>query len=409
MKTRDKLGLLGSLYLAQGLPFGFFTVALPVMMRRRDLSLPAISMTSALALPWALKFLWAPYVDRHYVRAIGRRRSWILPLQALSIASAVGLSLVDPKHAIVALMVALFVNNLLAATQDIATDGLAVELLRGAERGYGNGVQVAGYRVGMILGGSFLLGIHDRIGWSRTFLAMAAMFVVASVPIVFYREISSPDQAPPDAETSATPLVKASWIEVVKRPGMALWLGILAVYKAGEALAYGVVKPMLVDLGMKDQDIGFQIGSVGFGAGLAGALLGGVLSNRLGRTRAILACGAMQVMGGLAYVPSALHWGGKPMLVAASFVEHLTSGMATVSLFTLMMDVCREESSGTDYTVQASVVVAATGIASTLSGFMAARLGYAGHFVACSAVSAVGLAFIAWAFASRRAPPLDSR
>ncbi len=91
MTTRNKLALLASLYLSQGLPFGFFTVALPVVMRQEGLSLPAVSLANLLALPWALKFLWAPLLDRHGSTRIGRRRSWILPLQAASILVVVGL------------------------------------------------------------------------------------------------------------------------------------------------------------------------------------------------------------------------------------------------------------------------------------------------------------------------------
>ena len=67
------------------------------------------------------------------------------------------------------MLVAVMLLNLIAATQDIATDGLAVALLAPAERGLANGVQVAGYRVGMIIGGGALLGVYDASGWTRTF------------------------------------------------------------------------------------------------------------------------------------------------------------------------------------------------------------------------------------------------
>src|SRR6185295_18700454 len=121
-----------------------------------------------------------------------RRRSWIVPLQLVSVATAAALSQVDPRTGIRTMMVALLVTNLLAATQDIATDGLAVKLLAEGERGYGNSVQVAGYRVGMILGGGLLLVVFDRAGWSSTFVAMGALLVLATVPIVLHRERPAP-------------------------------------------------------------------------------------------------------------------------------------------------------------------------------------------------------------------------
>ena len=401
MKTPAKLGLLTSLYLSQGVPFGFFTLALPVLMRERGLSLPDIGLTSLLALPWALKFLWAPFVDRVWLRSFGRRRSWIVPLQLLSVAVVAALAFVDPRTGLRTMMASLFLTNLIAATQDIATDGLAVELLADGERGYGNTVQVAGYRVGMILGGGFLLVVFGRLGWTITFLAMSAILAAATVPIAFHRE--RPPPATADPIRAGMPEIGA-WIDVLRRPGMGTWLAVLALYKGGEALAYGMVKPLLVDRGLSVEDVGWLIGSAGFAAGLAGAVLGGVLVNRLGRSRALLVAGLLQLVGILAYVAPAAGLAGLRALAAASVVEHLTGGMATVALFTIMMDVCGE-SAATDYTLQASVVVIATGTASTLSGFVAARLGYAGHFAVAALFSAAGLAFTWQALARGLVPP----
>jgi RhtX/FptX family siderophore transporter len=394
VKTPHKLALLSSLYLAQGLPFGFFTVALPVLMREQGLDLRDIGLANLLAAPWALKFLWAPFVDRWGSPSIGRRRSWILPLQALSILTAAGLSLVDPRTGIRTLMVALLITNAIAATQDIAADGLAVELLGEDERGYGNTVQVAGYRVGMIVGGGFLLVVFGRVGWAWTFVAMTVVLALSTVPIVLHRE-----RPAPPADTRAS-IGAGAWIDVIRRPGMGLWFAVLVVYKGGEALAYGMVKPLLVDRGLSVEEIGWLVGTLGFFAGLAGAILGGWLVNRLGRVRALLGCGLLQLVGILAYVAPAAGLAGRSALAAACTIEHLTGGMATVALFTRMMDMCREETAGTDYTVQASVVVLATGAAATLSGFVAGRLGYPAHFALSAGLSALGLAFTGWALAA---------
>src|SRR4051812_5292522 len=86
--TLSKLALLTSLYLAQGLPYGFFTTALPVIMRQQKQSLGLIGVSAVLALPWGLKFLWAPLVDRYGGSRMGRRRGWIVPLQLLTVVMA---------------------------------------------------------------------------------------------------------------------------------------------------------------------------------------------------------------------------------------------------------------------------------------------------------------------------------
>jgi len=227
MKGRSqKFLLLTSLYLAQGLPFGFFTQALPILMRKQGLGLPAISLSGLLAMPWALKFLWAPIVDRYGSPSFGRRRSWIIPLQFAAILTTTGLAFTASERGIPILMGAVLLTNLIAATQDIATDGLAVDMLNDQERGFGNGIQVAGYRVGMILGGGALLYVFDELGWQRTFLCMAAVLGLSSLPIAFYNESNGGA-----AKKIDEPIQAGHWTQMLRRPKMLLWLSVLITYK----------------------------------------------------------------------------------------------------------------------------------------------------------------------------------
>lgn len=395
--TPYKLILLSSLYLAQGLPFGFFTQALPVFMRKEGLSLPAISLAGLLAMPWALKFLWAPVVDRYGSATFGRRRSWIIPLQILAILATSMLAFVDPAKGIPVMMGAVFVTNLISATQDIATDGLAVDILNENERGFGNGIQVAGYRVGMILGGGALLMAYDRLGWKLTFLCMSALLLLSSLPIAFFRE--------PHRPKTSTELAIGNWTGILSRPGMPLWLSVLVMYKLGDYLASAMVKPMMVDHGFSVSEIGKIVGTYGFIAGLLGALAGGWAASRFGRKQALIGCGFFQVLTIAGYILPAYGIGGKQSLAIASIAEHLSGGMATVSLFTLMMDASNPETGANDYTLQASVVVIATGAASSISGFSAQALGYPLHFILSTAVAAAGLLYSAIALSKGGLPP----
>ena len=180
MRVSQKMVLLTCLYLAQGLPYGFFKQALPVMMRDRGASLPEIGLLSLLTLPWALKFLWAPLVD-----GLGGRRRWIFWLQVVSCLLFLGLGAWNPDSGYGVLAWGFFLANLLAATQDIASDGLAVTILAPHERGWGNGIQVAGYRVGMILGGGFILMAFGLLGWRGMFWLIAAMMVLCLLPLLW--------------------------------------------------------------------------------------------------------------------------------------------------------------------------------------------------------------------------------
>ncbi|MCC6667444.1 MAG: MFS transporter [Polyangiaceae bacterium] len=390
MSSGHKLALLASLYLSQGLPFGFFTQALPVLLRKQGIGLPAIGLASLLALPWALKFLWAPFVDRHSSQRFGRRRSLIVPLQLATVALCASLALQSSERTLPFLLSAVLLTNLLAATQDIAADGLAVELLEPRERGLGNGVQVAGYRVGMIIGGGLLLVTFENIGWTPTFLAMAGVLALATVPIALHREKARSHSEAPRAS-------RLAWLEYARLPGMLPWLAVLVTFKAGDALGTAMLRPFFVDLGLGLDDIGVLLGTVGFSAGLFGALAGGWAVGRLGRKRALLVFGVAQAAALGLYSLAA--GGARSYLALAAFsaLEHLTGGMATASLFTAMMDRTRPGRESSDYTLQASLVVIATGTASAVSGLSAAQLGYTAHFTLSALLGLAAVLFAAYA------------
>jgi PAT family beta-lactamase induction signal transducer AmpG len=387
-ETLGRFTLLGTLYFAQGLPFGFFVQALPVLLRDAGYSLGAIGLSSLLTLPWALKFVWAPIVDRKWWPRVGRRRSWILAMQLAGTVVLTLIAITPGSEAIAVLMTSMVVLNLIAATQDIATDGMAVEMLPEAERGFANGLQVAGYRVGMVVGGGVLLGVVTELGIHGLFGVMAALTAVATIPVLFARE----------PKTTLPPLGAAPAVHFLKLPGAWRLIALVVVYKAGESFASTMLKPFLRDHGMSLEDIAWLIGTVGFLAGMAGALAGGALVTVLGRRRSLIVFGIFQVIAVAGYAYLAFGTPTKGEFYAWAAVEHFASGTATASLFTAMMDWSRPSSSGTDYTVQASAVVIATGVAATLSGFSAEALGYGLHFVAATVLCAIAVGVIVWLF-----------
>lgn len=398
--TSAKLGLLGSLYFAQGLPFGFFAQALPVLMRKYGFSLGQIGLSSLLAMPWALKFLWAPAVDRHWSLRVGRRRSWILPLQLAAVAILVALALSGGAKSLTTIMGAVLLLNLVAATQDIGTDGLAVDILAASERGLANGLQVAGYRVGMIVGGGVLLIFYERWGATFTFAAMAALTALSTLPIGFLRE---PDPAPRPTTTSGAS------VHFLRRSGSARVLLVVMTYKVGEAFATGMLRPFLADAGLSLADIGWLLGTVGFVSGLVGALCGGALMQRFARRSALVGFGLLQTAAVAGYAALALAPRGRGALYVICGTEHFAGGMATAALFTCMMDWCSRDTSATDYTVQASAVVVATGLASTAAGFSAQALGYFNHFCLATALSLVALLVVRMSFPEERATLNDRK
>ncbi len=374
-----RYSVLASLYFAQGLPFGFFSHAVPVLLNRTQ---PAeiVGLSSLLAVPWALKFLWAPLVDAVDGGRLGRRRSVIVPLQLSAVVLLVGLAFSGAsEHNLTPLLIGFFLVSLVSATQDIATDALSLDLLRADERGRGGAIQAGAYRVGMIAGGGGILAMIDFIGIREAFLLMAALVAVTTLPLIGLKE----ERVAPAVRGGQSLKLLGTFFT---RPDAWRTIALLFAFKIGDALAAGMVTRWFVKQGLSTATIAMSRGTVGGVAAVAGAVFGGFLMRALGARRALVTLALMQGLAIAVYValdhvhpigtgPMAL-----PVYYVASGVEHFFGGAATAAIFAHMMESCRDEARGTDFTVQACVLVAVTGLGLLASGFVTKALGLTGLF-----------------------------
>jgi MFS family permease len=389
MERVPKLSWLSLLYFVQGLPFGFQATALPVLLREQEVSLTGIGLANALALPWMLKILWAPAVDRYSSSRWGRRRSWIVPMQLALAASAGVAALVSPDEHLTLLLVLVLLMNLFAATMDIAVDGLAVSLLATNELGLGNIAQVVGYKLGMLTGGGLLLWASAYVGYGGVFALMAALTVVVLFATLPFRE-------PPGASVDAPPFREvaralASWL---KTPG-ALWaLAFIATYKLGEAMADAMFKPFLVDRNFGADQIGLWVGTWGMVFSVAGSFAGGILASRVSLLRAVgiaAVLRAIPVFGELWLVfqePTA------SQVIAVTCAEHFFGGALTTAMFAYMMSQVDRRIGGTHFTALAVVEVLGKSPGAWASGLVADTWGYAGIFGVAAAISVAYLALL---------------
>ncbi|WP_410211919.1 MFS transporter [Aquirhabdus sp.] len=404
------LGLLLSLYIAQGLPAGFLTQALPAILRQYHVSLAVIGWSGLLLFPWAVKFLWAPMVDHHYSEKVGQSRSWILPLSSLAIlillcvAMFEPTSLVHPTSAFV-LFGLLFLLSIVGATQDIATDGLAVRMLGSEARSAGNAVQVTGYRIGLIVGGGVLLIVMDYWSWMAVFFAMIGLVILNTLPVLFFKEplwlecktkqAHSAQSSLSDQLSSVEQLrIKVSqfWAKFQIQFGyfwsnteMRAWLLVLLVFKIADYMSSGMVKPMMVDMGFSLSKIGFWGTILGSASSLVGAALAALLMRHMRRVTALWVFNGLQALTtGLYSLIAFLHSQGYALqgweLYAANAIEHVAAAMAMVGLLTVAMDYARPAHAGSDFTFQVCAMTVLGGMGYLISGYLANGLGYAAQF-----------------------------
>ncbi len=396
------LAVLFALYFSQGLPSGVLAHAFPAIMREQGVSLEYIGLIKLLALPWALKFIWAPYVDRIGWNRLGVHRSWIVSMQLLLVCLLLLASVSSYEvlfgPLIVVFLIGILLVNTTAATQDIATDGLAVKTLQARWRGVGNSVQVTGFKLGMILSGSGLLLGIDYFGWSTSMQLMALLLVLLMLPVFskvipIYPKVV--DNQVDNKPTAALPLTVYKGF--FKRQGMLAWLLVLVTYKLADSLGSVMIKPLLVDAGFS---LG-ELASITLWSsilGLLGAALGGYLYLRLGAKKMMFIAGFAQALGIALYALVDIQAVGIVGIYGLSMFEQAVDGTSTVVLFSLMMSHCRSMHEGADFTVQASIQVLVSGLAAALGGLLASMWGYFATFVIAGGAGLASLVFVSHYF-----------
>ncbi len=394
--------LLFSLYWAQGLPVGFMTHALPVILRAQGVSLAHIGGFGLLMLPWSIKIFWAPWVDRHAISRLGHYRSWILPTQFLTVGVLCILSFfpiqaLDQPVYLLMFFIALLFMNLTGATQDIATDALAVNLLQHDQQHWGNTFQVVGSRLGFIVGGGAVLWCLDWLSWQPTFLLLAALVFINTLPVLLFKEplhnshsINEPSQ--PNLVTK----IKAYLSYFSQNKELRSWLMVLITFKVADGLAGPLLKPLMVDMGLSFTQIGVYITMLGAVAALVGAFIAGWVLKYFSRPNTLISFSILKIMSLGAYVYLAYAYEQKIkinawLIYTINALEDAFAAMLLVVMLTLVMHYSRKNYAGTDFTLQVSVMATVSGGLYTLSGVIGDALGYY-HYLIC--IVSVGVLFL---------------
>lgn len=366
------IAALSLLYATQGLPFGLAAEYLPVVLRQSGASLATIAAVSWLQLPWQLKIFWAGVADRPFARLHARKLLLALQLTlALVVASY---AIVPFKSARGAWFAITALAALFAATQDVFVDATAIRVLRPGDRGVGNVAQVAGYRVGILIGGAGLLVVMSDLGERPSLLLIAALIAVVGAAAFALRD--TPERASsPDAATHAPLPARAMVAHVFGRDTWPI-VGLAMTYKLGLHVASVLIKPMVVDARWSTREIGVTVVTAGTVSALVGAGVGGLVHKKLGDARGLLFAGVVQAAACLPLIAAASQSVPRPLTIAAIAVEHFASGLGTTVLFAALMGATRPANAGLHYTVLTSANALSIGLGGVLGGKLGDRLGY---------------------------------
>jgi PAT family beta-lactamase induction signal transducer AmpG len=370
-----------------GVPLLLTLSVLQAWMKEEGVDLSVIGLFSLVGLPYTLKFLWSPILDRFSLPLFGRRRGWLLLFQLLLMLAIAGLGMSNPAENPWLVAGAAFLVTFFSASQDIVVDAYRREDLSDNELGLGSSIYVNGYRVGMLLAGSGGLILADHFSFQQVYLMMAASLLIGVVTTLVCRE---PEVAEGTPKTFREAVLQP-FVEYFSRDGALLILLFILFYKIGDQMATTMTIPFYLDLGFTKTQIGAVAKLFGFWATISGGLLGGIMLLRLGIIRSLWFFGILQAVSTLGFSLLALIGYNLTGLAAVIAFENLSGGMGTAAYVAYMASITNKKFTATQYALLTSLMGIPRVLASAPTGFMAQSMGWPWFFLACALVAIPGL------------------
>lgn len=391
---------IGGLYVGQSIIGGVTFSALPSVLRDGGLPLDQIGLTYLAVLPWVLKFLWAPAIERYRLPLNGpsRSRSIVLAGGLISAICFTLAAIIGPAS-FAPLMAIFIVVAFAASTVDIACDGHAVESLSERYHGWGNAAQVGGAYLGSAIGSGLFLVLVARLDWTQAMIAMAALLVLLGLPFVL-----SPAITPADARTH-----RPSLRDALIRPEMRRGLALAALYAVSQKWGLVMLGPFLVDSGLDLGSLGVVNGAGGMILGFGCAVLGGALV-RLWGARAILVLALILQAVALAALGAAAWIGGVHHVLLLGLALASSSAIMAlgfVALYAQFMKLSDPRQAGIDFTLLQCMDAFVSMIGGIGAGWIAQHFGYSACFGLAAILVVLATAPVALLSAGCKLPVRD--
>ena len=381
--------------LASGMPLYVLFQLVPAWLSDGGVSLVEIGLFSLIGLPYTIKFLWAPFLDRFVPPFLGRRRGWMLITQVFLLFSIGSMGMFDPEKstrliAALALAVAFF-----SASQDVVLDAYRREILSDDELGLGSSLHVQAYRISSLVPGSLSLILADILPWSSVFWITAGFMLVG---IIMSLVVSEPESEQP-AALGLRQSLAAPFFEYLGRRG---WSGLILVlcfmflYKLGDSMATALTMPFYLEMGFTKTEIGLVAKNAALWPSIVGGLVGGLIMLRVGINRALWMFGVVQLISILGFALLASSEPKLWLLASVIAFEYLGVGMGTAA-FTAFI---ARETSRTYAATQFALFTALAAVPRTLvngtTGIIVEQIGWVDFFLLCTCLALPGMLLLAW-------------
>jgi MFS transporter, PAT family, beta-lactamase induction signal transducer AmpG len=373
---------------ASGLPFNLTGFTLQAWLASSGLAIQTIGFFSLVALPLNFKFFWAPLLDRYLPPILGRRRGWILILQAC-LAICIGvMGFCSPTTHLYVLGALALLLAFLSASQDIVIDAYRVDTIPVSERGMAAAAAAFGYRTAAMLAGAVLVYIAASLGWQVAFMFVACLMAATMIATLRAPEPESPGHAP-------RTLADAVWHPLqalLKEKGIWGFLALVLLYKVGDALALSLYSTFMI------KGVGFSLHELSIAGKLnmtistmIGVAFGGWMYMRWGTFRSLLVFGIGQAPTNLLYMWLALAGKKVWLLALATCLDTMIGGMGQAAFVAFLVSLCSADFSATQYALLSALATLPRNVTGWIAGHLVPVIGWADFFVVTCLAAVPGL------------------
>lgn len=378
---------------SSGLPLGLVWYSIPDWMRDIGVDIRVVGLFTLAQAPWAFKVVWSPLMDRYVPPFWGRRRGWMALTQIALAALGLMLAGVGNRPEAVWVVGAIALGVALAsASQDIAVDAYAVEVLRKEEQGAAVGARIALYRAAMVVSGGAAITAASHFGWAAVNVLLALVYL----PMLLLTWKAPEPEAPTPAPRSLRDAVWHPFLGFLARHRALEILAFVLLYKFADQLAQALTRPFLIDMGYSADHRGIALATVGMVATIAGAFVGGWVTTLAGLGHSLWIFGVLQIFSNLGYYLLSLAGGPNlPLMYAATSFELLTSGMGTGAFSVLLLRMTQKRFSATQYALFSSLFALPRLLAGPVTGFAVDAIGWPTFFLSTIAMGIPGMVMLA--------------
>lgn len=372
---------------SSGLPLLLTGSVLQAWMSESGVDLATIGIFALVGLPYTLKFLWAPLLDRFTPVFLGRRRGWLLLSQFCLTLSIYALGMTRPDISPFTVAIAALLLTFFSATQDIVIDAYRREALADDEQGLGASLYVNGYRTGMLVASGGGLILADMVSFSTVYTIMACCMSAGIITTLLAPEPAINGEPPKTIQKA----VIQPFVEFFSRRHAVLILLFILLYKAGDTMASHMSIPFYLETGFSKTEIGAVVKLFGFWATIAGGLLGGILILRTGIYAALWQFGILQALSTLGFASLALFTPTTSLLAAVIAFENLSGGMGTAAFIAFMASQTDKRFTATQYALLSSLMGIPRVLIAAPTGVIADSTGWLLFFILCAVIAIPGL------------------